>query len=62
MQDGSDSMEFYISVFEGGNVVTDVCAKEPGANDVVVGEVIAVSAGEGECFGDERGVWNWDSG
>lgn len=61
MQNGSDGMEFNISVFQGGNVVTDVCAEEPGTDDVVVGEVITVSASEGECFGDEWGVWDCDT-
>lgn len=55
-------MEFDVEIFHGGAVGDDVLAEEPGADDVVVGEFIAMGFGKGECFGDERGVWDGYAG
>lgn len=61
MEYGSYSLEFDISVSEGGDLRGDGFSEEKGALHVVVCYVVHVLSGEGESFGYKRSVGDSDA-
>lgn len=54
-------MDFLISFSKSWELRSDDEAEEHRALDVIESEIGRVYSGEGECFGDERGIWDSDS-